>query len=120
LRILPILLILIIFESCHSNDVVVLFENTKDSLADITAYVNSNIYKDELIKQTKVADIFEADTFKNIIQSRVTYLKFVINQDTTSCSIIKDSITKNTVVIVSYNNDNFFSEVMYEGINPDK
>lgn len=107
-----------------SDNITVLMENNSDMkpIIEIITNVNDTLYAKHVVKRNKERVSYTEFTITKPVKWDVIKLKFFINgeMDTTLCSVIKDSIKKNTTVHVNFNEVLFKKGDSYKGYVLDK
>jgi len=112
--------------SCNnrSDIITVLVENNSDikPIIEIVTNVNDTLYARHMVKRNKEKVDYTEFTITKPVKWDVINLKFFINgeMDTTSCSVIRDSIKKNATVHVNLNEVLFKKGDSYKGHALDK
>jgi len=106
--------------SCNSSDnITVLMENNSDMKPsiEIVTNVNDTLYAKHVVKRNNDKISYTEFTITKPVKLDIIKLKFFINgeMDTTLCSVVKDSIKKNTTVHVNFNEVLFKKGDSYKG-----
>ena len=107
-----------------SDNITVLMENNSDMkpIIEIITNVNDTYYAKHVVKRNKEKVSYTEFTITKPVKWDVIKLKFFINgeMDTTLCSVIKNSVKKNTTVHVNFNEVLFKKGDSYKGYVLDK
>ena len=85
---------------------------------EVGVYINNEHYQNISIKRAEIADTYKSMIIKNIPNSDTVNLQFVSNKmDTAACAVMRNRVTKSTIIHVNNSRNKLYCEVLYKGFN---